>query len=264
MTEEFKKLGPEYRTEDRRITLLSRRMPTVVFYLNMFVIVYKAAKKGRHSLLDRVEWAKSSYSIIRSLEDVGVKINISGLENVEGLDGQCVFVANHMSILETFILPAILLPYKDVSFIIKRGLVRYPVFRHIMLATEAIVVDRKNPRDDLVTVLREGVRKVNDGKSVVVFPQTTRTTLFEPKKFNTLGVKLAKRAGVPVIPIAIKTDAWGCGTILKDFGRINPHIDVHLAFGRPIFIRNRGVEEHENVIDFIHSNLKRWGSSGDE
>ena len=264
MTDEFKKLGPEYRTEDRRISLLSRLMPTVVFYLNMFAIVIKAAKKGMHSLLDRVEWAKSSYSIIRSLEDVGVKIEISGLENVEGLDGQCVFVANHMSVLETFILPAILLPYKDLSFIIKRGLIRYPVFRHIMLATEAIVVDRKNPRDDLVKVLRDGVLKVNAGKSVVVFPQTTRTTLFDPKKFNTLGVKLAKKAGVPVIPIALKTDAWGQGSILKDFGRIDPCIDVHLAFGRPLFIRNRGVEEHGSVIDYIDSKLKKWGSSGVE
>lgn len=264
MTEDLIKLGPAYRTEDRRIPLLYRLMPSVVFYLNMFVIVYKAAMKGKNSILDRVEWAKSSYSIIRSLEDVGVKIEISGLENVEGLDGQCVFVANHMSILETFILPAIILPYKDLSFVIKRGLVRYPVFRHIMLATEAIVVDRKNPRDDLVTVFREGVRKVNAGKSVIVFPQTTRTTVFEPKKFNTLGVKLAKRAGVPVIPIALKTDAWGSGSILRDFGRIDPSIDVHLAFGRPIFIRDRGVEEHGSVVDFIDSNLKRWGSSGGE
>jgi len=217
-----------------------------------------------HSLLDRVEWAKSSYSIIRSLEDVGVKIEISGLENVEGLDGQCVFVANHMSVLETFILPAILLPYKDLTFIIKRGLIKYPIIRHIMLATDAIVVDRKNPRNDLVKVLRDGVLKVNAGKSVVVFPQTTRSTLFDPKKFNTLGVKLAKRAGVPVIPVALKTDAWGCGSILKDFGRIDPCIDVHLAFGRPLFIRNRGVEEHGSVIDYIDSKLKKWGSSGVE
>ena len=47
--------------------------------------------------------------------------------------------------------------------------------------------------------------------SVWVFAQTTRELLLDPKKFNTLGIKLAKRARVPVIPVAVKTDAWGMG-----------------------------------------------------
>jgi len=47
--------------------------------------------------------------------------------------------------------------------------------------------------------------------SVLIFPQTTRDLRFDPNKFNTLGIKLAKRAKVPVIPVAVKTDAWGMG-----------------------------------------------------
>ncbi|MBW2177934.1 MAG: hypothetical protein JRH03_13480, partial [Deltaproteobacteria bacterium] len=47
--------------------------------------------------------------------------------------------------------------------------------------------------------------------SVLVFPQTTRGLRFDPDKFNTLGIKLARRAKVPVIPVAVKADAWGVG-----------------------------------------------------
>lgn len=229
----------------------------------MFAIVYKASNKAKGALLDSNAWAGSSLEIIRALEDVGVSIEILGLNHVAACEYPCVFIANHMSILETFILPAILLPYKDISFIIKRALVRYPVFREIMLATHPIVVDRLNPRDDLTTVLREGAINISSGRSVIVFPQTTRTTVFDPKRFNSLGVKLAQKVGVPVIPIALKTDAWGCGRILKDFGRINPSLKVHLAFGKPLRIQGRGGEEHERIIDFIGYHLKQWNNAGD-
>ena len=260
MLNEFFISAPEYRTEDRKIPILYRLIPSAVFYLKMFIAVFDTSKKARHSLLDRTEWARSGYSIINAIEGVGVRIEVSGLDNVKELEGQCIFVANHMSVLETFILPAMILPYKDITFIIKQSLARYPVFKHIMYAIEAIVVDRKNPRNDLVTVLREGSLKVGDGKSVVVFPQTTRKAVFDPKGFNTLGVKLARRAGVPIIPIALKTDAWGCGAVFNDFGKISPSVDVHFAFGKPISISNGGADEHKKIVDFISGKLRDWNS----
>ncbi|HSB34157.1 MAG TPA: 1-acyl-sn-glycerol-3-phosphate acyltransferase, partial [Nitrospirota bacterium] len=77
-------------------------------------------------------------------------------------------------------------------------------------------------------------------------------------QFNTIGVKLAKRACVPAVPIALKTDAWGTGALLKDFGRIDPAKTVHIAFGKPLEIRDRGSEEHQQIIDFIEGKLKEW------
>ena len=58
--------------------------------------------------------------------------------------------------------------------------------------------------------------------SVLIFPQTTRELFFDPKKFNTLGIKLAKRAKVPVIPIAVKTDAWWHGQMGYGFWSDRP------------------------------------------
>jgi 1-acyl-sn-glycerol-3-phosphate acyltransferase len=255
--------GPSYRTADHEVSFFSGMMPSISFYLSMMMIVYRASRKAKRSLLDRLEWSRSCYSILRSLEKVGVHVQISGLDNVQEVDGPCIFVCNHMSTLETFVLPAMLLPHKDITFIIKRSLVRYPVFRHVMLATQPIVIDRKNPRNDLVTVLRDGTAMINSGKSIVVFPQTTRMTRFNPDEFNTLGIKLAKRSGAPVIPVALKTDAWGCGTIVKDFGRIDPSRIVHFEFGRQIEIRGRGDREHKCVTGFIGEHLNEWQQSGE-
>ena len=94
--------------------------------------------------------------------------------------------------------------------------------------------------------------------SIIIFPQTTRTPVFDPEQFNTIGIKLAKKAGVPVVPIALKTNAWGNGTFLKDYGKIDPSKKVHFAFGKPLWIKDRGTEEHQEVIEFISGKLKEW------
>ncbi len=105
-----------------------------------------------------------------------------------------------------------------------------------------------------------GMERLKAGRSIIIFPQTTRTHQFDPEQFNTIGVKLAKKAGVPVIPIALKTDAWGNGRFIKDFGKINPARKVYFAFGAPMPVAGRGTEEHEAVIRFIRANLDLWAS----
>ena len=65
---------------------------------------------------------------------------------------------------------------------------------------------------------------LRNGMSVIIFPQTTRIMDFDRKQFNSMGVKLAKRAQVPVVPIALKTDAWGVGKWIKDLPKgMNPY-----------------------------------------
>ena len=69
---------------------------------------------------------------------------------------------------------------------------------------------------------------------------------------------MAKKAGVPVVPIALRTDAWGNGTVLKDYGKIDPSKKVYFAFGKPMLIKDRGNEEHREIVEFIAGKLKEW------
>ncbi|MFA5354082.1 MAG: lysophospholipid acyltransferase family protein, partial [Thermodesulfovibrionales bacterium] len=214
------------------------------------------AKRGRYPT---ARWAESSRAILTALESVGVKVEITGLENILSVEGPCVFIGNHMSTLETFVLPAIIAPFKDATFVVKQSLVDYPVFRFVMRSRNPVTVGRSNPREDLKAVLEGGAERLKEGRSMIIFPQSTRSERFDPAEFNSIGIKLAKKAGVPVIPIAMKTDAWGNGRLLKDFGRIDPSKAVHVAFGSPMTIKDRGTEEHEAIISFIQAKLKEWG-----
>jgi 1-acyl-sn-glycerol-3-phosphate acyltransferase len=163
-----------------------------------------------------------------------------------------------MSTLETVVLPGLIQPLKSVTFIVKNTLLNYPIFRDILIARDPIVVNRVNPRQDLQTVLQEGTDRLRRGISIIVFPQTTRYTSFDPSQFNTLGVKLAQRTGVPVVPLALLTDAWCNGKYLKDFGPIDPRKKVFFAFGEPLEIRGRGMDAHRTILEFIQRKIRAW------
>lgn len=248
-----------YETSLNKVSLLAKIAPSFSFYSKLLSIVFKSSYKAKHSLYGNAEWSESSLDVLHALEYVGIKIEITGVDYFKNLEGPCVFIGNHMSTLETFVLPTIIEPFKDVTFVVKKSLVEYPVFKYVMRSRDPITVGRTNPRDDLKVVMEGGVQRLKSGRSIIIFPQTTRTTFFNPKSFNTIGIKLAHKANVPVVPIALKTDAWGNGKYLKDFGKINPSKKVHFAFGEPLWIKDRGAEEHEKIIEFIISKLEEMG-----
>ena len=202
------------------------------------------------------QWARSSFQVLKDLESLGVPVQIEGLDHIRKLTSPCVFVANHMSTLETMVLPAIIQPIRDVTFVVKQSLLDYPVFKHIAAARDPIAVSRKNAREDLKTVISGGVDRLKRGISIVVFPQTTRAVSFDPKLFNTIGIKLAVKAGVPIVPVALQTDAWGNGKWIKDFGKIDTSKTVRFCFGAPIEIEGRGADQQREVIAFIEQKLE--------
>lgn len=258
VVEELRYENGAYRTGPVRISLIARFLTSLRFYASLVAVVVRGSSQAKRGRYDRAAWCKGSLATLRGLEGVGVKFEITGVEDFTAAEGPCVFIANHMSTLETFILPNLIATFKDATFVVKQSLVDYPIFKHIMRARNPITVGRTNPREDLRAVLEGGAERLKAGMSIVIFPQTTRTPVFDPEQFNTIGIKLAKKAGVPVVPIALKTDAWGSGTLLKDYGRIDPSKKVFFAFGKPIRIKDRGNEEHQEIIEFIAGKLREW------
>jgi len=110
----------------------------------------------------------------------------------------------------------------------------------------------------LEAVLRYGQERLQRGISIVVFPQSTRMERFDPQQFNTIGIKLARKAKVPIIPLALCTNFWSNGSIIKDVGWVNPERTVHFRFGAPLRIMGSGKDEHNQIIAFIQSSLAEW------
>jgi 1-acyl-sn-glycerol-3-phosphate acyltransferase len=256
-----------YTTDSNRPRLLLSRIflsAKYTFYPQLVWHVCVQSRKAAKGFYSGAQWAEGSLAVMRSLENVGIKFEITGMKNICRFDGPAVFIGNHMSALETFVLPCIIQPLKPVTFVVKRSLIDAPVFKHLMRSRNPITVGRTNPREDLKAVLDEGPKKLQAGTSIIIFPQSTRSVVFKPEEFNTLGIKLASRNGVPVVPFALKTDAWGIGKHLKDFGPVEKKKKVHFTFGEPMMIEGRGTKEHETIIRFIQEKLEEWGKEGRE
>ncbi len=249
-----------YQTPLQPVTRLSRTFPSLVFYARWMANVWRSSAQAKRSQYGDQEWVDSSLEVLRSLERVGVQVEVRGLRHLQQLDSPCVIVGNHMSALETAILPGLVQPLQRVTFVVKASLLDYPFFKHVMRSRDPIAVSQTDPRHDLKAMLEGGLKRLEQGISIVIFPQGQRTTTFRPTDFNKIGIKLAKRAGVPIIPLALKTDAWGIGSFISDFGKIDPAKKVRFTFGEPIEVDGRGTEQHEEILQFIQRNLQSWAS----
>lgn len=237
--------------------LTAPSFPTFRFYPAMAGIFWRAAKVAKAGGYDGEHWTYDSRMVGNLLERLGIRIVIEGFENLD-FDGPCVFEANHMSTLETLFLPCIIQPKKDTTFVVKRSLLSYPCLGPVLAARDPLALGRANPREDLAIVMDGGKKHLEAGRSIIIFTQGTRRTSVEEGDFNSLGVKLARKAGVPVVPIALKTDAWGEGSLIKDIGPIRPDLPVHVRFGEPVAIKGPGREEHASIVRFIKSSFDEW------
>jgi len=245
---------PEHSSFLKRIFMHNR----IYFTLKYAYIMLKTRKQAIKKLYDTKAWTDSSFFIFRFIEKSGGRFRITGMENITKNEGPVLFISNHMSTLETMVLPCIIAPHRKVTFVVKESLVRHPLFGDVMRSRDPIVVGRTDPRKDLEAVMNGGQELLSNGTSIIIFPQSTRSLEFKPEEFNSLGVKLAKKAGVPVVPIAIKTDFWGNGKVIKELGPLDSRKTIHIKFGEPFRITGNGKEENQKIISYIHESLEEW------
>jgi len=150
------------------------------------------------------------------------------------------------------------MPFRSVTVVLKKDLLDVPFFGRILKRAGCVSVTRKNPKEDLRTVMEEGEKFLHAGRSILVFPQATRSIVFDSSRFNTIGIKLAKKAGVKVIPLALKTDFHGNGRFIKDFGPVKRKEPIKFRFGPLISVDGNGREAHTAVVEFITATLKEW------
>jgi len=248
-----------------KLTLAERlKLNNRLYFIYKYaVIVFKTRKQARNGLYGDKEWADSSFYIFRFIEKTGARFHIRGMENIASSPEPVVFIGNHMSTLETMVLPGIISPLRRVTFVVKESLVRHPLFGDVMSSRDPIIVGRTDPRKDLEAVMTGGMELLSKGISIVIFPQSTRSVEFRPEEFNSLGVKLAKKAGVKVVPLALKTDYWGNGKLIKEIGPIDYHKPIYIKFGEPFEVTGSGKDENQKIIDFIQSSLEEWKNIGD-
>jgi len=257
-----------YKTPEGKKPAWSRFLFGTRFSLNWNVmkIVFQCRTLSLKGKFDNTAYYAASDRLRELFESHGASFEITGLENLRK-PGPYVIVSNHMSLLETQVLPWVIGCFMPLSIVMKKSLYDSWLFHPVAVATKCISLTRKNLRADIDVIMKEGVEYLNEGRSILLFPEGTRKTSFNPGEFNSLGVKLALRAGVKVLPIALKTDFLTPGKRFSDYGTVHSDRPVHIHVGEPVEVEGRGKKEHQDILDFLVTNLKSWGVSitgGDE
>lgn len=240
-------------------SMVCYRFPRWYFHMGIQRVVLKGAAEARRGQFDRRAWGTLGFAVQQLAEDIGGSVSYCGFSAASRTKGPVVWVANHMSALETFTLPSALLAFGDVCVVLKRSLTRYPFFGRAVKATQPIAISRSDPRQDLLQVMREGTAWLKRGRSVILFPQSTRMIEFRANRFNSIGVKLARHAGVPVVPVALTTDFAMPGRWLREFGPVFPERRIRFAASEPIGPGLPPRQWHKDVFGAIAGKLEAWG-----
>jgi 1-acyl-sn-glycerol-3-phosphate acyltransferase len=141
-----------------------------------------------------------------SLLMAGARVSLRGTEHLPG--GPVIFMSNHQSNFDILTLLAIM--PRQIYWIAKKELFDIPVFGSSMRRGGYIPLDRSAGRKALRS-MDNAAAIVRSGKSVVIFPEGTRSRDLSLHPFKRGGFMLALRAGVPVVPVTINGS-----------GRVNP------------------------------------------
>ncbi|MCB1615448.1 MAG: 1-acyl-sn-glycerol-3-phosphate acyltransferase [Pseudomonadales bacterium] len=154
----------------------------------------------------------------------GIDFCIIGQENIPA--PPYVVLSKHQSTWETLMLQN---HFQPISTILKKELLQIPFFGWGLALLKPIAIDRNNPRDAMRYIQKEGQKRLNEGISVLVFPEGTRTPVGKVGNYARGGAGIACAAGVPVIPVAHNAgECWPVPGFIKHPGKIT------LVIGKPI------------------------------
>jgi len=128
----------------------------------------------------------------------GIDLEVEGAGHLER-KAPAVFIFNHQSMLDTMVLAHLL--KRDVVALCKQEMADNPLVGPMLKRAGTIFVDREET--DQTRVLKRSLEVLGSGRSMIIAPEGTRSTLGEIQPFKHGAFYLARKARVPVIPIVL-------------------------------------------------------------
>ena len=162
---------------------------------------------------------------------------VVGLEQLPGVAS--VILSKHQSAWETIAFQVIFPPQ---TWVLKREALWIPFFGWGLAATHPIAINRAARHRALGDLLGQGIKRLAEGRYVVIFPEGTRMAPGEPGVYFPGGAMLAVKAGVPVIPVA-----HNAGLFWPRRGFIKRPGTIRVSIGAPIMTEGkkaRAINDH--------------------
>ena len=174
---------------------------------------------------------------------LSVKIIIKGRGNII-TDQKFFIAASHQSMFETFYLQTV---FNSPVFILKKELLRIPIFGWYLKKIGSISINRNKISKDNLGFFEEILRTVNGSdRPLIIFPQGTRVLPNERPPFKKGAIRIYKELNIACQPVAINS-----GNVWPKKGTINTHRTITVSILRHI---NAGMEK-ENFLQNLESKI---------
>lgn len=145
-------------------------------------------------------------------------------------DGGCVLVANHGSHADTAVLMAALPPRAQPVFAAASDYwFDVPVRRMLVTSLAGALPVRRAEGGTYAALLAAAKPALAQGRTVVIYPEGTRSTDGSIGEFHSGAIHLARECGVPVVPVAL----LGTREVLPKNGSYAP-TPMEVRFGDPL------------------------------
>ena len=185
----------------------------------------------------------------------GIKKKVIGVERVPK-DRSVLFIINHRGFFDV-ILAFYTVPVLS-GFVSKKEIAKVPGLRLWMRLIRCVFLDRENPREGIKAILK-GIENIKNGTSMFISPEGTRNSGEGLLEFKPGSLKMAEKAGCPIVPVAI-TNA---NKVFEDHLPWIKPAEMTIEYGEPIYIQELSKEarakllEHcrEKVLELYEKNL---------
>ena len=156
---------------------------------------------------------------------LSANIKIIGEENI--LDNEKFFIAcTHQSAFETFYLQSI---FRGPKFILKKELIKIPIFGWYLKKIGSIAVDRNKISKEKMNFLYEIKTFSQDNRPIIIFPQGTRTEPHERPNFKKGVARIYNELNINCLPVTINS-----GEMWPKEGNMNKNKNITISILKPI------------------------------
>lgn len=146
----------------------------------------------------------------------GITHEVRGHEHIS--QSPVIYASKHQSAWDTIIFLIVL---KAPAFVLKRELLRIPFWGWYLWRMKMIAIDRGAGSSSIKHMVKQAKAALAHGRSIIIFPEGTRTRPGETPHYHPGIVALYSTLGVPVVPVALNSGLfWGKNAFMKRPGKI--------------------------------------------
>jgi acyl-[acyl-carrier-protein]-phospholipid O-acyltransferase / long-chain-fatty-acid--[acyl-carrier-protein] ligase len=167
--------------------------------------------------------------VLRLYFELGHKVRLHGLENLEGLGERVIYIVNHLSYIDGVLLAicmpeAVPITFVSNVFVARKWWIKYP-YRLV----DMLLVDPMS-----AMAVRPMIQAVREGKHLMIFPEGRISRTGALMKIYSGTGMLADKTEAQIVPIHIDGPQWTPLGWLKGLVRLRWFTPFTVAIGKPV------------------------------